>query len=211
MTESHQKAKQAFSAASVKYKRLRTNRDQLSSELRHLQEETARETGSITRDSEAFAARDRDQLQRYRHQLQRCLVNRDLKYESVLEAKDLLVARVKEQVDVLHAGFARLEADGRECLKQFGDLIEQRRVRPFGEATRKLVAVLPSEAEYLTHLEKMSAVLEDYVVCMREIEAKREDLLQQRAVLMELPQSSGAAVGGERHSSASAWNSIAHF
>ncbi len=96
------------------------------------------------------------------------------------------MARVKEQMDLLHAGFSRVDGDGRDCLRQFGELIEQRRVKAFSEATIKLVAVLPLETEYLSHLEKISLVLSEYVVCMREIEEKREELLQQRATLMGL-------------------------
>ena len=130
-------------------------------------------------------AHDQSKLQKYKDHLHRCLVNRDLKYETVLESKDHLVAKLKEQVDMLHTVFRAMEASGIHAGKEFEALIEIRKSKSsFSPDTLKLVQALPFETEYFSHLEKIQKQLSQYIFCMHEIDKKREVLLRDRAILM---------------------------
>jgi hypothetical protein len=85
---------------------------------------------------------------------------------------------------VLHHGHSQLEFNANECSKLLSEAIEQRKVKPLQASTTKLILALPKETEYIPHLEKTSRILSEYVICMQEIDKKREDLLHQRAQLM---------------------------
>ncbi|GAV05974.1 hypothetical protein RvY_16020 [Ramazzottius varieornatus] len=187
IVDSQQKAMQAFAAVSVKFKRVKTARDQLSSELKNYKEETTREKEQMLMEQRDRKAHDEAKLQKYKDHLHRCLVNRDLKYETVLESKDHLVARLKEQIDNLHTVFRIMEAAGIHAGKEFETLIELRTNNPkhtLSEDTMKLVKAMPFETEYVYHLDKIQKQLSDYIFCMHEIDKKREILLRDRAILM---------------------------
>lgn len=77
-----------------------------------------------------------------------------------------------------------LDAAGMDAIKTFDDLMEMGYQKKFANETMKLLGALPLEAEYVDHLEKIQKLLAEYVKCMHEIDAKREELLKERAELL---------------------------
>ncbi|XP_055341041.1 uncharacterized protein LOC129590078 isoform X2 [Paramacrobiotus metropolitanus] len=187
LTESQNKAKQAFIAATAKYNRNKTVRDQLSSDLVSLQDQTQREIALATMEDQNERQEDQNRLTKYRDHLQRCLITRDLKYEAVLDAKDTLVTCMKEIIQTLQVSHLSLDASGMDAMKTFDDLLELGKDRRLSHGTSKLLAALPPESDYADHLERIQKVLTDYVDCMKKIEARREELLRQRTELVGDP------------------------